>query len=347
MRIARRHQLAYFVNNVGNVSVAVANRCMILGVHLMIIALYPCPKPKAIQQHLFRNTRPSQLELFCESCEEVICLHCIIRQHKDHQYDLVAGVFTRHKEIIVASIVSLRKHQEVIGQALLAFDVREQDISQQDRTVEHNIKESICQLIEVLQQRESALLSDLHQITEHKLKALSVQRERVEMILMQVDTCLAFAEESLADGNEGEILATKKAFLKQAEVIINDIGQETLNPIERADTCFKENPDIKSLCSSTGLVHHSDLDSCSKVQTQQVDLKSQTEDDRQLFPCSDNVSQCSQAPVLDQQLPPVNRNDNFSEQGSHKKKKKEERKQMRKNLNSDHTLLHAFSLKCD
>ena len=188
-----------------------------------------------VQKHkvkLCLKHEKKELELFCESCEEVICSHCIIRQHKDHQYDLVADVFTRHKEIIVASIVSLRKHQEVIGQALLAFDVREQDISQQDRTVEHKIKESIGQLIEVLQQRESALLSDLHQITEHKLKALSVQWERVEIILMQVDTCLAFAEESLADGNEGEILATKKAFLKQAEVIINDIGQETLNPIE-------------------------------------------------------------------------------------------------------------------
>ena len=30
-----------------------------------------------------------ELDLYCETCGELICLHCTVKKHKDHQYDLV------------------------------------------------------------------------------------------------------------------------------------------------------------------------------------------------------------------------------------------------------------------
>ena len=45
-----------------------------------------------------------ELDLYCETCEELICLHCIIKKHKDHQYDLVGDIFERHKVEITEAI---------------------------------------------------------------------------------------------------------------------------------------------------------------------------------------------------------------------------------------------------
>ena len=36
------------------------------------------------------------LEIFCETCDEVICQHCTVRIHRDHEYDLVNDSYPKH-----------------------------------------------------------------------------------------------------------------------------------------------------------------------------------------------------------------------------------------------------------
>ena len=38
-----------------------------------------------------------KLYLYCETCKEVICHDCIIRLHRDHQYDLVTDAFPHNR----------------------------------------------------------------------------------------------------------------------------------------------------------------------------------------------------------------------------------------------------------
>ena len=47
-----------------------------------------------------------ELELYCETCEELICHNCTVKKHKDHQYDLVGDTFDAHKAEITESIKS-------------------------------------------------------------------------------------------------------------------------------------------------------------------------------------------------------------------------------------------------
>ena len=37
-----------------------------------------------------------ELDLFCETDQELICRDCIVKTHRDHQYDLVNEVFPKH-----------------------------------------------------------------------------------------------------------------------------------------------------------------------------------------------------------------------------------------------------------
>lgn len=36
------------------------------------------------------------LELFCESCDTVICINCSYRNHKHHQCELITDSYTKH-----------------------------------------------------------------------------------------------------------------------------------------------------------------------------------------------------------------------------------------------------------
>ena len=65
-----------------------------------------------------------ELELYCETCGEFICLHCTIKKHKDHQYDLVGDTFQRHKAEIIASLEPVEKRMGVVSKALEQIDLR-------------------------------------------------------------------------------------------------------------------------------------------------------------------------------------------------------------------------------
>ena len=63
-----------------------------------------------------------QLDLFCETCEEMICRDCIVRVHRNHQYDLATDAFPKHKDVIVASLQPVEQQLASVNKALEGLD---------------------------------------------------------------------------------------------------------------------------------------------------------------------------------------------------------------------------------
>ena len=62
-----------------------------------------------------------KLDLYCETCEELICLHCTVNKHSrpEHKYDLVGDTFERHKVDITASLEPVKEQMDAISKALI------------------------------------------------------------------------------------------------------------------------------------------------------------------------------------------------------------------------------------
>ena len=67
-----------------------------------------------------------ELELYCETCGELICLLCTVSKHcrPEHKYDLVEDAFQIHKAEITASLEPVEKQLCVVCKALEQFDLR-------------------------------------------------------------------------------------------------------------------------------------------------------------------------------------------------------------------------------
>ena len=59
--------------------------------------------PKNVTLYCYQH-QGKELDLYCDTCEELICLHCTI---KKHQYDLVEDTFERYKAEITTSLESV------------------------------------------------------------------------------------------------------------------------------------------------------------------------------------------------------------------------------------------------
>ena len=197
-----------------------------------------------------------ELDLYCETCEELICQHCTVRVHRDHQYDLVTDSFQKHKDVLVTSLQPVEQQLDTVTISLQQLDTQCQQITDQWEALVGKILKTIRQLQEALEVRKTELIGQLDHITQQKLKTLAAQRDQIELVQTQLSSCLDFVKESLRTGSEGEILAMKKPVVKQVEEITAEFKAEALVPQERADIRFSAStPELTQTCQQFGKVY--------------------------------------------------------------------------------------------
>ena len=175
------------------------------------------------------------LKIYCETCSALICNDCTIRLHRDHNYDLLADVFSKHKEELVSSLKPVKQKLHTVQQALKAFDTKAKEINDQRATLEAHIHKEIDQLHQLLDQRRAQLVGELDMLTQQKLKSLAAQRDQVEITQVKLTSCLEYAEGGLQTGTESEVLAIKVPVLKRIEQISAEFDPDTIQPETDAD----------------------------------------------------------------------------------------------------------------
>ena len=195
-----------------------------------------------------------ELELYCETCGELICHNCTVKKHKNHQYDLVEDSFERHKAEIIASLEPVEKQLGVVSKALEQFPLRSQELDDLQVAIEDNIQQQIKQLQELLEARKAELINQVQQYIQTKKKNLAAQKDEVETVHAQLASCLSFVRESLRTGSQGEVMKMKKVVVKQIKEMTDNFKPDMLPPCEPANVRFISFPEIIQACQQFGRV---------------------------------------------------------------------------------------------
>ena len=199
-----------------------------------------------------------ELELYCETCGELICTRCALNlkggKHHDHRYEELEQAFRKYKEEITSSLEPMEKQVTIMKETLAQLDARCGEISDQRTATAVNIHGTFRRLQEVLDVRETELIGQLDQVTQGKLKGLAVQRDQIETTLAQLCSCLHFMRESLRTGSEGDVLKMKTNTVRQVNELTIPFQQDTLEPSTDADIVFSARADMTSACQNYGQV---------------------------------------------------------------------------------------------
>ena len=188
------------------------------------------------------------LEIYCETCNTLICNNCTIRLHQGHQYDVASDTFAKHKQEIADQLQPVKHHLATINKALRSFETRSREIQDQRDAHQAEIHKQIDQLHQVLEQRRTELVGQLDQLTQHKLKSLAAQRDQVELLHTRLTSCLEYVEGSLKTGTQVEILEMKAPLLKQMSQITADFNPGTLTPEEEANIVLVADSELHHAC---------------------------------------------------------------------------------------------------
>ena len=210
-----------------------------------------------------------ELELYCETCGELICLKCVTKsgKHHSHDYEGLNAAFEKYKKEITSSLEPMEKQVTIIKKALALIEQCRGKISDQRSALEGNIHVTFKRLREVLTVRETELIGQLHKTTQGKLKDLAAQSGQIETTLAQLDRCLHFMRESIKEGNESDVLMKKINTVHQVKELTSPFQEDTLKPNTEADMVFSALADLTAMCQSYGQVFLSGSPDPSKCHT--------------------------------------------------------------------------------
>ena len=194
-----------------------------------------------------------ELRLYCQTCGELVCVQCIMKdgKHHDHDCTVLQKAFEKYKEKIASFLEPMEKQVMTIRKVLAQLDARSGEISDQRAVTEENIHVTFRRLREVLNVRETELVGRLHALTQEKLKDLAAQRDQIEATLAQLHSCLHYMRESLRPGNEGDVLLMKENTVRQVKELTTP---DIVEPCTKADIAFSAPADMTAVCGNFGQI---------------------------------------------------------------------------------------------
>ena len=185
------------------------------------------------------------LEIFCETCEAVICQHCTVRIHRDHEYDLVTDSYPKHCQNLKECLSSVKGKMEDVKKVLSKLAEKEDEIKERGKGVLKEIHEMVEEMMNVLRQSEKKLSEEARRVTDAKLEVISGQAKSAQISLSLLEHIEDYVEQSVKTGTPQQVLRSKKQMMERMSEVTTQINVEELEPKEKAD--FVLSKDIKSL----------------------------------------------------------------------------------------------------
>ena len=208
----------------------------------------------------------NELQLYCETCDELICLKCVTisAKHQSHKFNTPDVLVDRYKEEITLSLEAMEKKSKILETGFEQLEERCEEISIQQACIEASIHDTVKQFHEFLDIRKTELISKLHQVTQGKLKDLMHQKEEMEVLQVQLNACREFVTEKLTEGYQEEILKSKSSLIKQINELSSLFDPNSLKPSIEANVKFLVSSDVTTGCQSYGEVCEVNLPDPSK-----------------------------------------------------------------------------------
>ena len=214
----------------------------------------PHAKPEATDNCTDHN-RP--LEIFCETCQELICDDCTVKKHKDHDYDVVIETYKKHRGILEkSSLQPLNEQNHRLTQNKTSLINRKKEITQQGKMTKENIHNTIDQLKRLLDETERKLTGEVDVAVQLMVIVLDHQIKEVETALGEVRECRDYVEQSLKVGTPQQVLSTKSQIMSRTESIINSVKDKTFQPLVQADIELVKSDKINEICKNIVKVKH-------------------------------------------------------------------------------------------
>ena len=177
-------------------------------------------------------THPTKpLELYCK-CEEVlICRDCIIKKHKDHDYDVISDVVEGEKKVLRETLPGIQQLVDEVENAVTRVQGRRKDVKDKEQESLCNLENAFNTLHAALDNRKQQLREKVTKDSKEKDKGLQVQEDELCFLLSQLKSCHSFIDDKVQRGVNQDVLAMKRSMLERRDKLRELKSETKLSPV--------------------------------------------------------------------------------------------------------------------
>ncbi|KAI8499894.1 hypothetical protein Bbelb_222110 [Branchiostoma belcheri] len=146
-------------------------------------------------------------KFYCDTCQRVVCLHCVVTAHKEHQYVEIEKEAEREGAKIKAKVATVKNTiglHETWRQQLQS--VRDEWPSEVQRT-EEQVRKQVKAIIEAAEKAGDDRIGQLLAMNAAREKQMDAAMEAAEMDLASARSCVQFADNVLEYGSPAEVIS--------------------------------------------------------------------------------------------------------------------------------------------
>ena len=226
----------------------------ILSLEEVATIAYQLPHAKQ-DQAMACTSHNKPLEIFCETCQQLICHDCTVRKHRDHNFDLVTDTYPQHKDTIVqCSLQPLNQEFHRLVAAKQALTNRRNEIAQNAEETNEEIHQTITQIKIHFDEMEKKLTQDVKSASTHKVCVVDAQIKEIDTALGQVAECRDHVEQCVKVGSPQQVLSAKPQIMSRTQSVITSVKDKTFEPLEQPDIQLVKSDTIHQLHREIGKV---------------------------------------------------------------------------------------------
>ena len=224
-------------------------------------SVYQLPQVKPeVTENCTDHNKP--LEIFCETCQELICHNCTVKKHKDHDYDVVSDTYSKHEEEITkSSIQPLNQERVRLAKENKVLVDRINEVTQQANTTDDEIDQTITEIKNRLDETGRKLKGNVALAKKHKVSVLQCQLKEADTSLGLVTECIDHVEQCMKVATPYQILSTKSQMMNRTASVIKQVEDKSFKPLELADIQLVKSDNINELHNNVGNIKYTSLSS--------------------------------------------------------------------------------------
>ncbi|XP_066286072.1 tripartite motif-containing protein 2-like [Branchiostoma lanceolatum] len=146
-------------------------------------------------------------KFYCDTCHRVICLHCVVTTHKDHQYVEIEKAAEREGAKFKSKLVTVKNATELHEKWIQQLQSMKNEWSSQVQRTEEQIREQVNTIIETAKKVGDDRIGQLRAMNAAREKQLEAAMEAAEMDLASARSCVQFTDNVLEYGSPAEVMS--------------------------------------------------------------------------------------------------------------------------------------------
>ena len=207
------------------------------------------PKVKA----LVCSEHEYELKHYCESCDELVCLYCTVKDHNGHNHDTVKKMVDKHRQELKKVTAPVQQMIRGLSHNHDNIEKMKKKIRQQGDEVNKEIDQHYDRVIQKLMEQKEQLKQQVHHTVSQKEKAVTTQLEEVEYAQAEV-LSMKELNDAVEKSSDQEVLSVKKQVIDRMQQITDKYKKVNIPPVQQSTMEFVPNkeplPQFGLLCSS-------------------------------------------------------------------------------------------------